>query len=158
MAEMIKNEIQAEHEELLKFFHPRLTDVLSEVFSKWTFFYNGKTLSSNEVFSPVGFLPVILYMAEKFYEDNFGNTPLPRGMIEQMECDEESVFGIETKLDMSLVKPEQAVLFTLIASYVCFEMFGMKPTHIDLDGLFDWANDHDAQTLGLPHLDKTERV
>lgn len=152
----VTDEVQAEREELLKFFHPKLTDVLSEMFSKWTFSRDGQTLSSSEVFSSIGFLPVILFMAQSFYEDNFRDSPLPRGMIDKADFDvDSSIFGLESKLDMSLAKPEQAALFTIVTSYVCFEMFGLRPTHIDLDGLFEWANDRDAQALGLPHLDKT---
>lgn len=153
---LVAEEVQAKREELLKFFHPKITDVLSEMFSEWTFTRDGEPLSSSEVFSPIGFLPVILFMAQSFYEDNFRDSPLPRGMIDQADFDvDSSVFGLESKLDMTLAKPEQAVLFTIVTSNVCFEMFGLRPTLIDLDVLFDWANDRDAQAIGFPHLNKT---
>lgn len=143
---------EEDKQELTQFYYPDIEEVLSEIFKDWKFEFLGEPIMAQDVFSDIGFMPLIVHATEKFYTNNFEEA-IPRGVFEVLNEDpESSVFGMKSSVDLKLAKPHQAVLLTMIMSNVCFEMFGIKPCHINLDRLFEWARNPEAQRQGLPHL------
>lgn len=126
-------------------FKPTITEVLAEIFAQYEFSFGNSKMLSQEVFATDSFLPVISHLACLRISDIF-NIPFA---IETVES-ESAIMGVEINPDIH--SSSSVILYLLQLIEVSKSIFGVVPTPIDLDDLYQWSMNEEMQAKGTPYL------
>lgn len=144
MSEQVVSAACVAIEDMTKF-KPTITEVLSEIFSAYTFSFGGEKMTPYEVFSGNGFLPVLSHLSCLRMNDLFG-IPFE---VETAESDD-AILGVE--VNPQFRSTSSVMLYLIATMLVSQEIFGLIPSDIDLDDLYSWSMDEELQQKGLPYL------
>lgn len=126
-------------------FKPTVTDVLSEIFVQYRFKFGGEEMLPHEVFSGNGFLPVLSHLACARLNDLFG---IPF----EVEINESAEAILGVSISPSFTSTSSLVMYLISTMVVANEIFGVVPSDIALDDLYEWSMDESMQQKGLPYL------
>jgi len=126
-------------------FSPGIEGILSQIFSDYTFSLYDEKLEPEEVFSQVGFLPVIGHIASSVIIDLYG-MPIMLAVEQNLNA----TFGKRAIVKFASVT--NSFIFLRHAVVVSKDMFGQIPCEVKLDALYEWGFSAELQVERIPVL------
>lgn len=129
---------------------PEIPDILGRLFNEYEFVFSGENMSSSEVFDYRGFLPLFSILAAARV-----NELLDLSLDADLQQSQETLLGFEATPKLNT--PSSLLVYLSGVAHLAYDIFGIKPTSIQLDVLYEWATNADStEWQSLPYLGHRE--